>query len=414
MSESRFPGLVRPFCGLRPVPEKAALVAAPPYDVLNSEEARERAAGNPLSFLHVSKAEIDLPPETDPYDDVVYAQAGKAFRAMVADGILIRDETPCYYVYRLTMEGRTQTGVVVGASVSAYDQNIIRKHELTRPAKEDDRVRQIEAVAAQTGPVFLTHRPLDAVTRVVDDVTSDPALYDITADDGVRHELWVVGDQGRIAELTDAFEEEGVLYIADGHHRSAAASRVAAGMSAGPDDAASAFLAVAFPTDQMRILDYNRIVRDLGGMDAPAFLDRIGEAFSVETVSGRAQPTRAQELGLYLRGKWYRLRVREAMPPESDPVARLDVSLLTDRILSPLLGIEDLRRDARIDFVGGIRGLGELERLVDSGDWAAAFALYPTSIDDLLAVADAGSIMPPKSTWFEPKLADGLVSYPLD
>jgi len=405
--------LIRPFAGLRPVPERAHEVVAPPYDVLNSAEARQRAAGRPWSFLHISKAEIDLPEDTDPYAAAVYAKAAENLEKMISAGVLKRDSKPCYYVYRLSMGDHVQTGLVAAASVADYDKNRIRRHEFTRPAKEDDRVRQIEALNAQTGPVLLAYRSDPVVDRLIDAVTVGAPEYDLTADDEIRHTLWVVSDASVIERLSSEFDRMNALYIADGHHRSAAASRVASKLNGGPEAMSSYFLSVIFPHKQMQILDYNRVVRDLNGLSAAALLEKIAAAFDVEGQNEPVSPARAGEFGMYLDGRWYRLSIHAERVPD-DPVARLDVSLLADNLLEPLLGISDPRRDPRIDFVGGIRGLGELEKRVDSGEMAVAFSLFPTSMEDLMAVADANQVMPPKSTWFEPKLADGLVSHVLD
>jgi uncharacterized protein (DUF1015 family) len=405
--------LIRPFAGLRPVPERAHEVVAPPYDVLNSAEARQRAAGRPWSFLHISKAEIDLPEDTDPYAAAVYAKAAENLEKMISAGVLKRDSKPCYYVYRLRMGDHVQTGLVAAASVADYDSNRIRKHEFTRPAKEDDRVRQIEALNAQTGPVLLAYRSDPVVDRLIDAVTVGTPEYDLTADDEIRHTLWVVTDESVIERLTSEFDRMNALYIADGHHRSAAASRVASKLNGGPEAMSSYFLAVIFPHKQMQILDYNRVVRDLNGLSGAVLLEKIASAFDVEGQNEPVSPARAGEFGMYLDGRWYRLSIHAERVPD-DPVAKLDVSLLAENLLEPLLGISDPRRDPRIDFVGGIRGLGELEKRVDSGEMAVAFSLFPTSMEDLMAVADANQVMPPKSTWFEPKLADGLVSHLLD
>jgi uncharacterized protein (DUF1015 family) len=405
--------LIRPFAGLRPVPERAHEVVAPPYDVLNSAEARQRAAGRPWSFLHISKAEIDLPEDTDPYAAAVYAKAAENLEKMISAGVLKRDSKPCYYVYRLRMGDHVQTGLVAAASVADYDSNRIRKHEFTRPAKEDDRVRQIEALNAQTGPVLLAYRSDPVVDRLIDAVTVGTPEYDLTADDEIRHTLWVVSDESVIERLTSEFDGMNALYIADGHHRSAAASRVASKLNGGPEAMSSYFLAVIFPHKQMQILDYNRVVRDLNGLSGAVLLEKIASAFDVEGQNEPVSPARAGEFGMYLDGRWYRLSIHAERVPD-DPVAKLDVSLLAENLLEPLLGISDPRRDPRIDFVGGIRGLGELEKRVDSGEMAVAFSLFPTSMEDLMAVADANQVMPPKSTWFEPKLADGLVSHLLD
>ena len=412
------PTLIQPLRGLRPAGGRAGDVIAPPYDVLSSAEARQRARGRPASFLHISKPEIDLPEGTDPYDPAVYARGAGNFRHMIDSGVLVRDATPCYYVYRLRMGTHVQTGLVCAGSVAAYDSNRIRRHEFTRPDKEDDRVRQITALDAQTGPVLLAYRSSPAVAALLALATTAEPVAHAIADDGIGHTLWRIADVPTIAALTDHFERMPTLYIADGHHRSAAASRVAAARRmqakpAGNDAPWEAFLCVAFPHDEMKILDYNRVVRDLAGHDPAGLLARLEACFTIEPVTGQAKPTRAGEFGLYLAGRWYRLAIHPALVP-ADPVARLDVSLLQAQVLDPLLGIRDPRTDKRIDFVGGMRGLGELEKRVDSGEMALAFALYPTSMDALMAVADAGQVMPPKSTWFEPKLADGMVSHLLD
>jgi uncharacterized protein (DUF1015 family) len=412
------PTLIKPLRGLQPAPQRAADVLAPPYDVLNSAEARVRARGRPDSFLHISKPEIDLPEGTGLYDPVVYAKGAENFRRMIAAGVLVRDATPCYYVYRLRMGEHVQTGIVCAGSVAAYDVNRIRKHEFTRPDKEDDRVRQITALEAQTGPVLLAYKPDEAVREVLARVSATTPLHDTTADDGIAHALWRIDDPATIAALTRHFDAMPALYIADGHHRSAAASRVAAARraqkpSAGGDDAHEYFLCVAFPADEMKILDYNRVVKDLRGATTEQFLARIAAQFSVEPVTGPARPQQPGEFGMYLDSRWYRLRIRPELVP-ADPVASLDVSLLQDQLLGPVLGIADPRTDKRIDFVGGMRGLGELEKRVASGEMAVAFAMFPTSMAALMAVADANQVMPPKSTWFEPKLADGLVSHVLD
>ncbi|MEW6353161.1 MAG: DUF1015 family protein [Pseudomonadota bacterium] len=410
--------LIRPFRGLRPLPERAADVAAPPYDVLNSEEARTRAAGKPWSFLHISKPEIDLPPGTDLYSPAVYAKGAENLESLIKQGILKRDAQPHYYLYRLVMGAHTQIGLVAGASVEAYNGGRIRRHEFTRPDKEDDRVRQIDALNAQTGPVFLTYRHAVDIDATAARLSGDAPEFDIVADDGVRHTLWVVRDAADIAFFSAAFENVGPLYIADGHHRCAAAARVAASRNAKLSQPSGAhshdyFLAVIFPDNQMQIMDYNRVVRDLHGLSREDFLKRLGENFTVRAGDQPVKPARAGEFGMYLAGQWYRLTIHPQRIP-GDPVARLDVSLLQDYCLAPLLGIGDPRRDKRIDFVGGIRGLAELQRRVDSGEMAVAFALFPTGMQDLMAVADSGQVMPPKSTWFEPKLADGLVSHVLD
>jgi len=411
--------LIRPFAGLRPSPEFADKVIAPPYDVLNSEEARLRVEGRPWSFLHVSKAEIDLPVDTDPYDAAVYAKSAENFARMLENGVLVQDEQPYYYAYRLIMGEHIQTGIVAAASVQAYDENRIRKHEFTRPAKEDDRVRQIEALGAQTGPVFLVYPAHDIVDAILAEVAEGEPDLNVVADDGVRHMLWLVRDAEQTEQLNRAFAGMDSLYVADGHHRSAAASRVAASYKAANpdhtgDEAYNYFLSVIFPHDQMHILDYNRVVTDLNGLTEKEFLALLDEAFIVEAVDAPVRPHRPAEFGMYLAGNWYALQLKPELVVHGDPVARLDVSLLAANLIEPILGISDPRRDARIDFVGGIRGLSELEKRVDSGGMKVAFSLFPTRMQDLMAVADKNEVMPPKSTWFEPKLADGIVSHLLD
>jgi len=410
--------LIRPFRGLRPRPDTAADVAAPPYDVLNSAEARVRATGRPHSFLHVSKAEIDLAPDIDPHDPSVYAKAATNLSALIDGGILRRDERPSYYAYRLDTGTRSQTGFVVSASLRAYVDQRIRRHEFTRPDKETDRVRQIEALGAQTGPVMLAYPAAPEADRILADVTSVPPETAVVADGGVKHSIWPVADPELIDRITRAFDAMNALYIADGHHRSAAAARVAqsrreARGQAPAGDHWEGFLAVAFPHHELRILDYNRLVADLNGLSEDQFIARLRERFDVVPSQGEFRPTQRGEFGLYLPGRWLKLRLHAARIPSDDPIGRLDVSLLSDQVLAPILGIVDLRRDARVDFVGGIRGLTELERRV-AGGMAAAFALHPTSMEDLMSVADRGDVMPPKSTWFEPKLEDGLVSLLLD
>jgi uncharacterized protein (DUF1015 family) len=411
--------LIRPFAGLLPAPGRAAEVAAPPYDVLSTEEARARAAGKPFSFLHISKPEIDLAPGTDPYAPAVYARAAQNFRRMLEQKVLVRDEEPSYYGYRLTMGSHVQTGVVAVASVEAYDSNRIRRHEFTRLEKEGDRVRQIEALNAHTGPVMLAYPDAPEADALLAKATEAEPLAQVRAEDGVLHQIWRIDNRATINRLTRAFNDMPSLYIADGHHRSAAASRVAAARRK-PDPqpgeyvSCEYFLAVAFPQRQLRILPYNRVVADLNGLSRQEFVSRLGKSFALQAASGAVAPSKPGEFGLYLFGQWYRLNIHAALIPAHDPVGRLDVSLLSSQLLAPILGITDLRHDKRIDFVGGIRGLEELERRVDSGGMAAAFSMFPTRMEDLVAVADAGEVMPPKSTWFEPKLADGLVSHVLD
>lgn len=411
--------LIRPFAGLRPTTNHAGDVAAPPYDVLNSAEARLRAAGKPWSFLHISKPEIDLADGISAYADEVYLKGLENFNKMIEQKILIKDKQPCYYLYRLVMGEHQQTGLVAVASVKDYDSNRIRKHEYTRPDKEDDRVRQIDSLNAQTGPVFLTYRHHALIDAIVSRTLQTAAEVDITADDNIRHSLWVIDSQADLDSITQTFEHMEAIYIADGHHRSAAASRVATmRQAANPhhsgDESYNYFLSVLFPDNQMKILDYNRIITDLNGHDSDSLLKNISENFHLTKCAAQFKPGKATEFGMYLDGQWYQLQIKEILIPKNDPVKQLDVSLLADHLIEPILGISDPRRDKRIDFVGGIRGLTELERRVDSKEMAVAFALYPTTMSQLMSVADANEVMPPKSTWFEPKLADGLVSHLLD
>lgn len=403
--------LIKPFRALRPAPGRAAEVLAPPYDVLSSAEARERAKGKPWSFLHISKPEIDLDPKTDPYDRTVYAKAAESLAKMTAAGVLMRDTRPCYYVYRLTWRNRTQTGLACVASLADYTSNRIRKHELTTPVKEDDRVRQIEAVNAQTGPVMIGYPHTPAIDALLTQATDGKPEVDVTADDGVRHQLWVISDDDAIDKLTRAFDALPAIYIADGHHRSAAAARVAKARKG--EGSHSYFLSVIFPEREMTILDYNRVVKDLNGHSAEQFLAELRKIFTVAASEQPVRPASAHEYGMYLAGHWYRLAIRSELVP-SDPIGRLPITVLTRNLIEPLLGIKDPRTDKRIDFIGGARGLEGLSKRVDSGEMAVAFALYPTQMADLMAVADAGGIMPPKSTWFEPKLADGMVNHVLD
>ena len=408
--------LIQPFPALRPAENRAAEVIAPPYDVLSTAEARVRAQGKPHSFLHISKPEIDLPEGTDPYAPEVYAKAAENLKAMIAAGVLIQDEAPHYYVYRIKMGEHVQTGIVAAASVADYDTNRIRKHEFTRPDKEDDRVRQIDATNAQTGPVLLAYPDSPEVDAILAKTAQGIPAADAVADDGVRHTLWVMRDAADLARVTVLFDAMQAIYIADGHHRSASASRIcAARKTANPHhngrEAYNSFLSVIFPAHEMKIMDYNRVITDLNGLTPEAFLDKVKNAFEVEPARQAVKPVHPAQFGLYLKGQWYRLTIRPGRIPQNDPVARLDVSLLQDNLIAPVLGITDPRRDKRIDFVGGIRGLGELEKRVNSGEMTLAFSLHPTRMEDLMAVADANEVMPPKSTWFEPKLADGMASH---
>ncbi len=400
--------LIRPFRGLRPDAVHAAAVIAPPYDVLSSDEARAAVKDRPLSFLHVSKAEVDLPVGTAASDEAVFRQARANWERLLG-GVLRRDERPSYYCYELTMGGHTQKGLVATASVAAYEAGHIRRHELTRPDKERDRARHIEALNAQTGPAFLTYRADPRITALLRASSGRPADIDVELD-SVRHRLWVLSELKLVEQLSDAFNGLGRVYIADGHHRTAAA-RVVANTRGGEDGPHHWFLAVLFPDQDMQILNYDRVVADLNGHSTPEFLAELAKIFRVVPEPAPVRPRGAAEFGLYLEHQWYRLSYAGVLP--GDAVARLDVSLLQDRVLQPLLGIADPRRDQRIDFVGGIRGPEALAQRVDANG-GVAFCLYPTRLDDLMAVADQDQVMPPKSTWFEPKLADGLISYSLD
>jgi uncharacterized protein (DUF1015 family) len=406
--------LAAPFRAIRPAPALAGAVAARPYDVLSQAEAAAGAAGRPLSFLHVSRAEIDLPDGTDPHGDAVYAQAAAAFRAMRADGTLIEDTAPGYYAYRMTQGTHVQTGIALAGSLAAYRRNRIRRHEHTRPDKETDRTRQIEAVGAHTGPVLACHPPDAELARLIEAATAAAPVADATTDDGTRHQVWRIAEADAIDRIGACFAAMPAIYIADGHHRSAAAARVDDARRQAGQPSNGRFLVVSFPADGVRILDYNRVVRDLGGATPAMFVGRLRDHFQVLPEPGPVAPARPGEVGLYVAGAWFRLVPR---PEDGDggasPVDRLDVSRLSRLVLEPLLGITDPRTDPRIDFVGGGRGLAALVRRVDADGWAAAFALYPTRLADLMAVADAGLVMPPKSTWFEPKLADGLLSLPI-
>jgi uncharacterized protein (DUF1015 family) len=407
--------LIRPFAGLRPLPELAAQVLAPPYDVLSSEEARQRAQNKPYSFLHISKPEIDLDPAISVYDVQVYAKGAQSLQHLINEHILQQDVQPHYYLYRLIMGAHQQTGIVAVANVADYDTNRIRKHEFTRPDKEDDRVRHIDVLNAQTGPVFLTYPHQEVIDTLVTRLTAATPTVDVTTEDGIQHTLWVMDQTADISLITETFDQMPNLYIADGHHRSAAASRVAAQRNAlNPkhtgDENYNYFLSVIFPDNQMKILDYNRVIQDLNQLTPEQFLQAIQQNFTVVASDVPVKPQQAGEFGMYLAQHWYKLTLQPEKIP-TDPVASLDVSLLADYLIAPILGITDPRRDKRIDFVGGIRGLPELEKRVNSGEMAVAFALYPTRLAALMAVADAGQVMPPKSTWFEPKLADGMVSH---
>lgn len=409
--------IIRPFKGLRPTPALAEKVAARPYDVLNAAEAKVEATGNPYAFYHVSKSEIDLPEGTDVYSQAVYDKAAENLQSFINNGTLFQDNTPCYYIYKLVMNGRTQTGLVCASSVSDYNRGIIKKHEFTRPDKEQDRINNIKTTRAQTGNVFLAYNDVPEVNFLIEHwMTAHAPAYDFTASDGIQHTVWVVDEPTAINEISTLFEKKvPFTYIADGHHRAASASLVQKEFEEkqmiSEDDPANYFLTTIFPASQLVILDYNRVVKDLNGLSKEAFLSKLEYDFSVAPIGHMPQaPSMLHEFSMYLEGTWYRLLAEEGTYT-TDPIGILDVTILSNNILDKVLGIKDQRTDKRIDFVGGIRGLGELVKRVDSGEMKVAFALYPVTIQQLFDIADSGNVMPPKSTWFEPKLRDGLISH---
>lgn len=403
---------IRPFRGLRPRADLVEKVASPPYDVLNSAEAREMAAGNPYTFLRVNKAEIDLPADTDVHGDAVYEKSAENFRQMIADGVLVRDEAPCYYIYRLRMGEHVQHGIVAGFAVQEYEDGLIKKHELTRREKEDDRARHVEQLMANAGPVLLTHRNTPALQDIVAGISQTEPHMDFIADDGIGHTLWVVSDTHQVQVITDAFAAIDATYVADGHHRSASAFRVRNNLRERNSDHTGRelynhFLAVSFPDDELLIMGYHRAVKSLNGLSEAEFMAKVEEKFDLEQTDV-ADPQAAQTFTMFLDGQWYRLTAKAGTFPADDPVKSLDCSILQENLLAPVLGIDDPRTSNDIDFIGGIRGTGELERRCNL-DMKVAFALFPVSCDQLMAIADAGEIMPPKSTWFEPKLRSGVV-----
>ncbi len=410
--------ILKPFKAVRPAPARAKDVAALPYDVMTSEEAREMVKGNPYSFLHIDKAEIDLEPGTGLYDAVVYETARKNLDKMIAEGTFVQDEKPQYYIYRLTMDGRAQTGLVACASIDEYIEGKIKKHELTREEKEQDRIRHVDICDANTGPIFLTYHAKKEIDSVIDAwVKSNKPVYDFVAEDGIGHIVWTVSDEEVIKKIYELFKSVDCLYIADGHHRNASAVKVGlARRKANPnydkDAEFNSYLAVIFPDNQLHIMDYNRIVKGLNGLSDDEFFKKVGEKFMIEEKTGTYKPEALHTFGMYINKKWYKLTAKPELI-SNDVVAALDVSILQDNLLQPLLGIDDPRTSHYIDFVGGLRGLGELEKRVDSGEMKVAFAMYPTSMDELMSIADSGKIMPPKSTWFEPKLRSGVFVHKL-
>ncbi len=412
--------IVRPMKGLRPKPEFASQVASPPYDVLNTQEARAMAQGNPNSFLRVNKSELEFDDSANPYSPEVYQRAYENLVKLEKTGVMVRDDRNCFYLYRLTMNGRRQTGLVALTSVEEYDKGKIKKHEHTRPDKVNDRANHVVQVKAQVGPVLSAFRYNPEISRIFGEIASHKPLIDFVAADGIRHELWVVGDEATVYDIVSAFAKLDNLYIADGHHRSEAASEVARRMrEKNPKHTGKEpynyFLNVLFPDRELQILPYNRVVKDLNGLSFKEVLERAGQSFEISPHNdGELTPTETHQFGLYAEKNWHKLVAKPDSFDLYHPTRSIDASVLSENFLGPILGITNLRTDKRIDFVGGIRGTGELVKLVDSGQYKLAFSLYPTSIEQLLTVADAGEVMPPKSTWFEPKLRDGLVVHVLD
>ena len=411
--------IVKPFKAVRPVKKFVRDVASYPYDIIDSDEARDIADGNPKSFLHIIKSEIDLPPEIDIHDDRVYEKARENFYEFLEEGILLQDKEPCFYIYRQRMRNHEQYGIAACVSVDEYESIRIKKHELTKSYVQADRTKHIAKVNAQTGPVFLTYRAQKSIDEIVTKIVEGPPEYDFSSDDGISHTAWVVNDANTIDAIRGEFLAVDSFYIADGHHRAASAATVAKMCRAeNPDyDGSEEFnytMAVIFPHNQIKVMDYNRVVKDLKGLNETEFLDKVSDGFFLTDNFKEKMPEQFHEFGMYLKDRWYRLRAKEDIYKESDVVGILDVSILQDHLLKPILGIGDLRTDDRIAFVGGVRGMEELERLVDSGQYAVAFSMYPTTLTQLMNVADADKLMPPKSTWFEPKLRSGIFVHLLE
>lgn len=406
---------INPFKALRPEAQLAKQVASRPYDVLNSKEAKIEAQGNPASFLHITKSEIDLPEDTDIHSQEVYDKAKENLDAFISRNILFRESKPCYYIYRLIMNGRSQTGLVCGSSVDDYEQGLIKKHEFTRPEKEQDRINHIKTTGAQTGNVFLAYKNVAAIDSIINGWKAEHnPIYDFLAEDDIQHTIWIVNDNTVIDKITSLFKDSvDCTYIADGHHRAASAAKVRKVLGDQAPEGASYFLTTLFPAGELAIMDYNRVVKDLNGLTAAELLKAIEKDFTVEKAASAFSPGALHEFGMYLNKQWYRL-VSKPGTYTNDPIGVLDISILSGNILDPVLGIKDQRTDKRIDFVGGIRGLGELEKRVDSGEMAVAFSLHSVSIGQLFDIADSGNVMPPKSTWFEPKLRDGLLTHLID
>ena len=403
---------ISPFEALRPNAQFAKQVASRPYDVLNSNEAKIETQGNPASFLHITKSEIDLPESVDIHAQEVYEKAKENLTAFISRNMLFRENKPCYYIYRLIMNGKSQTGLVCGSSVDDYENGLIKKHEFTRPEKELDRINHIKTTGAQTGNVFIAYKNVDEIDAVINKWTAEKnPQYDFIADDNIQHSIWIVSDDAVIHSITTLFKTKvPCTYIADGHHRAASAAKVRAALGTNATEKANFFLTTLFPSNQLHIMDYNRVVKDLGECDENDFLSKLEEQFSITKTNEAYRPEAIHHFGLYMNNQWYKL-VSKPNTFNEDPIGVLDVSILQENILGPILGILDQRTDKRIDFVGGIRGLGELEKRVDSGEMKLAVSLYPVSIEQLFDVADSGNVMPPKSTWFEPKLRDGLLTH---
>lgn len=406
---------IAPFKALRPEAQFAKQVASRPYDVLNSKEAKIEAQGNPASFLHITKSEIDLPEDIDIHAQQVYDKAKQNLDAFISRNILFRENKACYYIYQLIMNGKSQTGLVCGSSVDDYENDLIKKHEFTRPEKEQDRINHIKTTGAQTGNVFLAYKNVAAIDTLINDWKKDRSpVYNFTADDGIQHTIWTINDAATISRITELFKTEvPVTYIADGHHRAASAAKVRKALGNAAMEGADYFLTTLFPSDQLHIMDYNRLVKDLNGLTEEEFIEKIKNNFSAEKISEAFSPAKLHEFGMYLNNQWYKLTAKENTFT-TDPIGILDITILSNNLLEPVLGIKDQRTDKRIDFVGGIRGLNELEKRVNSGEMAVAFSLHPVTIQQLFDIADSGNVMPPKSTWFEPKLRDGLLTHLID
>jgi len=404
---------IKPFKALRPKPDLAKQIAAKPYDVLTSEEARSEAKNNPYSFLHVTKSEIDLPRGVDSHSKQVYEKANENLQRLIRDGVLFYDNQPCYYIYQLVMNGKKQTGLVCVSAVEDYFNDVIKKHEFTRPEKEKDRIDHMLAIKAQTGNVFMAYRDVDELNELIDKwKATHQRAYDFVADDGIQHTIWVVDEDAAINFITNLFRTKiSNTYIADGHHRAASAAKVSQQLAG--NENANYFLTTIFPATELAILDYNRVIKDLNGLSTEDFLKELERSFIIEKTNAPYSPKKIHQFGMYLDRQWYKLQSKEGTY-RSDPIGVLDITILTNNVLDKILGVKDQRTDNRIDFVGGIRGLAELEERVNSGEMRLAFSLYPVSIQQLFDIADSGTVMPPKSTWFEPKLRDGLLTHMID